>query len=330
MAVTDQQFLDHADLNNAEFANRQVTIRGDLDPRQAPGYPGIMGWFYLSENVTPHARYEKVGPLDTDWETFTAGSDGSTGGSTPSSPVPVTSLYLNNSDITLSASVRHIVPMSTPTVPTYDSNGDWDLINNRLEAPAAGIYTVTVHVEYEDTDSIFEKFIYLRSTGNHGHTVPGSSISSEGENTLVATAIFKLDAGDFVYLESEHYSPVTVDLLSTSIHCISNPPLPDHEHDERYYTQGEVDAIIDGILGGNKVLGVEPVEAPNGAIDTFTLPSGDSFLEGTLEMHVNGLYEGQPVRVSATQFQVSQPYLEPGDELRCSYIVDLRGRAKPS
>lgn len=93
-----------------------------------------------------------------------------------------------------------------------------------------------------------------------------------------------------------------------------------HDHDERYYTQAQVDAIIAGVVGGTKILGVSTLESPNGIIEIFTLPNGDEYLEGSLEIYVNGLYEGVPTRISSTQFQASSPPLEPGDEILCSYI----------
>jgi hypothetical protein len=170
MAVTDQQFLDHTNLNNAEFANRQVTIRGFGDPRINPGVVGVPGWYYLDDNTSPPTRYEKVSTSSIDWIPSTSGG--------------------------------------------------------------AGI----------------------------------------------------------------------------------------HDHDERYYTQAQVDAIIAGIVGGTKVLGVSTLESPNGIIEIFTLPNGDEYLDGSLEIYVNGLYEGAPTRISSTQFQAASPPLETGDEILCSYI----------
>lgn len=316
MTITYDQWLDHTNLNNSEFANRQVALRGEGPPGSLPG---VMGWFYLDELTTPHTRYEKVGPLDTDWELFTAGS-GDTGGGGDPSPVPTTSFYLTNSLTNVSSGVRHILPMVAPATPRYDTNGDWNYVNNCFEAPATGLYTITAHVEFEDAAVVYEKSIFLRSTGTYGHLVPGSSFSSEGENVLIVTGIFRMDQGDRVYLEMEHFAPVSVDLFSLSIHGVSNPPLPPHDHDSRYYTQAEVDAIIAGVVGGSKILGVIPNESPDGIRDTFTIPNLDEFLEGSMEIWVNGLYEGQPTRISPTQFQVSNPPLEVGDIIRCSYI----------
>lgn len=318
MAVTDQQFLDHSNLNNAEFANRQVAIRGNGDPSLNGGTPGVMGWFYLDEDTTPHTRYEKVGPLDTDWTVFSAEGGGGTGGD----PID-TSFYLTNSLTNIPSTSRQIVPMNTPTTPTYDVGPDWDHSGNSFVAPAAGLYTITAHVEYSDESIVYEKFVYLRSTGTYGHTVPGSSFSSDGENVLTVTGIFRLETGDRVYLEVEHYAPSSVDLLSASIHGMSNSSVSDHNHDDRYYTQTEVDAIIASAIGsasGDKELGVLPVESPNGSRTIFTLPNSDEFLVGTAEIWVNGLYEGQPTRISPTQIQVENPPLETGDTIRCSYI----------
>ena len=72
MTVTQQQFLDHADLNNAEFANRQILLRGTGVPNQ----PATLGSYYHDESNFPNIgdRYEKVGPLDTDWVLVSSGS----------------------------------------------------------------------------------------------------------------------------------------------------------------------------------------------------------------------------------------------------------------
>lgn len=170
MAINDAQFLSHANQNNAEFANRQVTLRSSGPPGSLGG---IMGWYYLDDTKIPFERYEKTGPLDTDWT--------------------------------------------------------------------------------------------LASTGHSGGTGP-------------------------------------------------------HNHDERYYTQAEVDAIIAGVVQGVRVLGAVPLETPNGSTTIFTLPSGDEFMENTMQITVNGLDEGAPVRISSTEFEVSAPALASGDILRCYYV----------
>lgn len=170
MSITDSQFLTHANLNNREFANRQVTIRGIGDPRVIPGIVGVLGWYYLDDSVSPPDRYEKKGAGNTDWEPVAAGS------------------------------------------------------------------------------------------------------------------------------------------------------LPEHNHDTLYYTQAQIDAIIAGVVGGSRILGEYPVEIPDNLIEIFTLPNGDEYLIGSLEVYVNGLYEGAPVRISSSQFQLGSPPLEVGDIIRCSYI----------
>ncbi len=197
MAVTDQQFLDHTNLNNAEFANRQVTIRGFGDPRILPGVVGVPGWYYLDDNTTPPIRYEKKDTENTDWE--------------------------------------------------------------------------------------------LAGTGGGGSVDPHNH-------------------------DERYYTETEIDALIAA--AVSG----DHNHDERYYTQAQVDAIISGVVGGTKVLGALPLELPNDIIEIFTLPNGDEYLEGSLEIYVNGLYEGVPTRISSTQFQVSTPPLEAGDIILCSYI----------
>jgi hypothetical protein len=168
MAISDAQFLDHANQNNAEFANRQVTLRSSGPPGSLIG---LMGWYYLDDSKTPFERYEKTGPLDTDW---TLGSSG-------------------------------------------------------------------------------------------GGTAP-------------------------------------------------------HNHDERYYTQDEVDGIIAGVVQGVRVLGAVPLESPDGSATVFTLPSSDEYMENTLQITVNGLDEGAPVRISNSQFEVNVPALLSGDVLRCYYV----------
>ena len=74
MSVTEQQFNDHADLNNAEFANRQILLRGVGVPNQ----PATLGSYYHDESNAPNIgdRYEKTGPLDTDWTLVSSGSVG--------------------------------------------------------------------------------------------------------------------------------------------------------------------------------------------------------------------------------------------------------------
>lgn len=47
------------------------------------------------------------------------------------------------------------------------------------------------------------------------------------------------------------------------------------------------------VVTSNKVQQV-PVETPNGAIVTFTLPSSDTYLSGSLQVWVNGMLQKSP------------------------------------
>lgn len=69
MAITDQQWLDHANQNVQEFGNRQIMLKGVVSP---PGsLPAPIGAFY--KNQANGDRYEKTGTGHTDWELFSTG-----------------------------------------------------------------------------------------------------------------------------------------------------------------------------------------------------------------------------------------------------------------
>jgi len=89
VAVTDQQFLDHVNLANAEFANRQILLKGSGVPgiSGVPGVAAPRGTFWVDN--TSWLRYEKSGPADEDWSLFVSGSGG--GGGPGGTGVP--SLY---------------------------------------------------------------------------------------------------------------------------------------------------------------------------------------------------------------------------------------------
>ena len=69
MAITDQQWLDHANQNVQEFSNRQIMLKGTVSPPGA--LPAPIGAFY--KNQANGDRYEKTGTGDTDWELFATG-----------------------------------------------------------------------------------------------------------------------------------------------------------------------------------------------------------------------------------------------------------------
>lgn len=69
MAITDQQWLDHANQNVQEFGNRQIMLKGTVSP---PGsLPAPIGAFY--KNQANGDRYEKTGSAHTDWTLFGTG-----------------------------------------------------------------------------------------------------------------------------------------------------------------------------------------------------------------------------------------------------------------
>ncbi len=69
MAITDQQWLDHANQNIQEFSNRQIMLKGTVSPPGELAAP--IGAFY--KNQSNGDRYEKVGSGDSDWELFSTG-----------------------------------------------------------------------------------------------------------------------------------------------------------------------------------------------------------------------------------------------------------------
>ncbi|MFA5669402.1 MAG: hypothetical protein WC967_09160 [Balneolaceae bacterium] len=90
-------------LNNlmeAELPLRNILLKGTVDPTQAPGVAAPEAIFYY--NTTSKLRYEKIGPLNTDWRL--AGSNAADASMTDhlnaANPHPVYVLTVNhNSDI---------------------------------------------------------------------------------------------------------------------------------------------------------------------------------------------------------------------------------------
>ena len=93
-----------------------------------------------------------------------------------------------------------------------------------------------------------------------------------------------------------------------------------HDHDDRYYTKVEVDAIISSVVQGVRILGAAPLQFPDGSTTVYTLPGGDEYLSDTLHITINGLDEGAPSRISSAQFEVPGDPLLIGDVLRCYYV----------
>jgi hypothetical protein len=94
-----------------------------------------------------------------------------------------------------------------------------------------------------------------------------------------------------------------------------------HDHDDIYYTQAEVDVIIAGIGGGTVKRNQIPVEAINGSLLIFTLPNSDTYASGTLTVLINGLRETDITELSVNTFQVASPAPEVGDTIRIDYVM---------
>jgi len=77
MAITDQQWLDHANQNNQEFSNRQILLKGNGPPSNT-NTPAPFGSFYKDKNNG--LRYEQI-EVDPNtngynWQLFTGGGTG--------------------------------------------------------------------------------------------------------------------------------------------------------------------------------------------------------------------------------------------------------------
>lgn len=103
-------------------------------------------------------------------------------------------------------------------------------------------------------------------------------------------------------------------------------PIGDHNHDERYFTKDEVNAIIDSIppSGGidTRKYWISPAETPDGSRKVFTLPDGDRMVSNTLIIFINGLAE-KPAELSDKTFEVHGLPLLVGDVVRCNYTLKI-------
>jgi len=74
LTITDQQWLDHTNQNNQEFANRQILLKGDGPPSNT-NTPAPFGSFY--KDKLSNKRYEQVevnpGTNGYDWQLFDVG-----------------------------------------------------------------------------------------------------------------------------------------------------------------------------------------------------------------------------------------------------------------
>jgi hypothetical protein len=75
LTITDQQWLDHTNQNNQEFANRQILLK-DNGPPSNTNTPAPFGSFYKDKSTGD--RYEQVevdpGTNGYDWQLFTGNS----------------------------------------------------------------------------------------------------------------------------------------------------------------------------------------------------------------------------------------------------------------
>jgi len=66
-----------------------------------------------------------------------------------------------------------------------------------------------------------------------------------------------------------------------------------------------------------------PVESINGTRDTWTLPDGEEYQQGTLLVFINGLAERVIIPISSTQFQT--PYaLDPSIDKEIRMLYQLK------
>ena len=78
MAISDQQWLDHANQNNQEFSNRQILLKGNGAPSNIND-PAPFGSFYKDKNNGDRYEQIEIDPNSNgyDWQLF------ETGGGTP-------------------------------------------------------------------------------------------------------------------------------------------------------------------------------------------------------------------------------------------------------
>lgn len=74
MAITDQQWLDHANQNNQEFSNRQILLKGNGPPSNT-NTPAPFGSFYKDNNNGDRYEQLEVNPNTNgyNWQLFTGG-----------------------------------------------------------------------------------------------------------------------------------------------------------------------------------------------------------------------------------------------------------------
>ncbi len=73
-SVTDQQFLDHANQNNAEFVNRQILLKGNGVPSNITD-PAPFGSFYKNNLTGDRYEQRELDPNTNgyDWQLFQTG-----------------------------------------------------------------------------------------------------------------------------------------------------------------------------------------------------------------------------------------------------------------
>ncbi len=70
MAITNQQWIDHANQNNKEFSNRNILLKGDGAPSNTTT-PAPFGSFY--KDKLTGKRYEQTSLVGYDWQEFGSG-----------------------------------------------------------------------------------------------------------------------------------------------------------------------------------------------------------------------------------------------------------------
>jgi len=74
LTISDQQWLDHANQNNAEFANRQILLKGDGPPSNVND-PAPFGSFYKNNLTGDRYEQRELDPNTNgyDWQLFQTG-----------------------------------------------------------------------------------------------------------------------------------------------------------------------------------------------------------------------------------------------------------------
>jgi len=180
--VTNTQFIDHSNLANQEFANRQILLKGT----GVPNLPASLYAFY--RNDTNQDLYEKTGPNNADWTLFKAGS-------TPVTTDPYNLIKERNCNATLA--VGDLVLTSTIAF-TVDK-----VLNSLDSRPVIGIVV-------EKTSTITARILY------HGdYTFTGLNLSigqpiftsQAGGITQVSLPGWSQMIGNAVDVNTIHFSP---------------------------------------------------------------------------------------------------------------------------